>query len=148
VPGMISSRVPGTRPGRPMAGFLARRSVARKIFGTWRSAAAGSKREERFLSAQADHFTGVKWKEKASACSVRNDGLGGGRQGARYAANYGVGGGASGLRSLGDGRVGGGGFDLVEMGFFYEGFDDAFDDGFDDEAGGGFHECVEEGGHF
>jgi len=81
VPGMISSRVPGTRPGRPMAGFLARRSVARKIFGTWRSAAAGSKREERFLSAQADHFTGVKWKEKASACSVRNDGQAGGSSG-------------------------------------------------------------------
>jgi hypothetical protein len=33
-------------------------------------------RAERFLSAQADHFTGVKWKEKASACSVRNDGGG------------------------------------------------------------------------
>ena len=37
---------------------------------------------------------------------------------------------------------------MVEVGFFYEGFDDAFDDGFDDEAGGGFHEGVEEGGHF
>ena len=24
-------------------------------------------------TAQADHFTGVKWKEKASACSARND---------------------------------------------------------------------------
>jgi len=34
------------------------------------------KDEERFLSPQADHFTGVKWKEKASACSVRNDGDG------------------------------------------------------------------------
>src|SRR5690348_3775564 len=31
---------------------------------------------ERFLSSQADHFTGVKWKEKTSACSVRNDGGG------------------------------------------------------------------------
>lgn len=39
-------------------------------------------------------------------------------------------------------------FDLVEVGFFYEGFDDALDDGFDDEAGGGLHEGVEEGGHF
>ena len=35
------------------------------------------KDEERFLSSQADHFTGVKWKEKTSACSVRNDGGGG-----------------------------------------------------------------------
>ena len=33
-------------------------------------------REERFLTAQADHFAGAKWKEKASACSVRNDGVG------------------------------------------------------------------------
>ncbi len=30
--------------------------------------------EERFLSAQADRFAGAKRKEKASACSVRNDG--------------------------------------------------------------------------
>jgi len=34
-------------------------------------------RAERFLSTQADHFAGAKWKEKASACSVRNDGLAG-----------------------------------------------------------------------
>ncbi len=33
--------------------------------------------EERFLSSQADHFTGVKWKEKTAACFVRNDSLGG-----------------------------------------------------------------------
>jgi hypothetical protein len=32
------------------------------------------KEEERFLTAQADHFAGAKWKEKASACSARNDG--------------------------------------------------------------------------
>jgi hypothetical protein len=32
------------------------------------------KNAERFLSAQADHFAGAKWKEKASACSVGNDG--------------------------------------------------------------------------
>ena len=38
---------------------------------------APSEIEERFLSAQADHFAGAKWKEKASACSVRNDGLAG-----------------------------------------------------------------------
>jgi hypothetical protein len=37
----------------------------------------GDKDEERFLSAQVDHFTGVKWKEKASACFVRNDDIGG-----------------------------------------------------------------------
>ena len=37
---------------------------------------------------------------------------------------------------------------MVEVGFSYEGFDDAFDDGVDDEARGGFHEGVEEGGHF
>jgi hypothetical protein len=35
------------------------------------------KAAERFLSAQADHFAGAKWKEKTSACSVRNDGWGG-----------------------------------------------------------------------
>jgi hypothetical protein len=29
--------------------------------------------KERFLSAQADPFAGAKGKEKASACSVRND---------------------------------------------------------------------------
>jgi hypothetical protein len=34
---------------------------------------------------------------------------------------------------------------LVEVGLFYEGFDDAFDDGFDDEAGNGFQQGVEEG---
>jgi hypothetical protein len=39
------------------------------------------RREERFLTAQADHFTGVKWKEKASACSVRNDVVGVGSTG-------------------------------------------------------------------
>jgi len=31
---------------------------------------------EALLSPQADHFTGAKWKEKASACFVRNDGWG------------------------------------------------------------------------
>jgi hypothetical protein len=38
------------------------------------------RREERFLAAQADHFAGAKWKEKASAYSARNDrrGLAGG----------------------------------------------------------------------
>src|SRR5690348_13404284 len=30
--------------------------------------------EERFLSAQADTFAGANVEEKASACSVRNDG--------------------------------------------------------------------------
>jgi len=35
--------------------------------------------EERFLSPQADHFAGAKWKEKTSACSVRNDLVGWGR---------------------------------------------------------------------
>jgi hypothetical protein len=33
------------------------------------------KKKERFLSAQADHSAGAEWKEKASACSVRNDGV-------------------------------------------------------------------------
>jgi hypothetical protein len=31
--------------------------------------------EERILSSRADHFAGAKWKEKASACFVRNDGF-------------------------------------------------------------------------
>ena len=57
-------------------------------------------------------------------------------------------GGARGLGGLWDGPVGGRGIDVVEVGFSYEGFDDAFDDGVDDEARGGFHEGVEEGGHF
>jgi hypothetical protein len=34
-----------------------------------------AKIEERFLSAQADTFAGANVKEKASACSVRNDGV-------------------------------------------------------------------------
>jgi len=38
---------------------------------------------------------------------------------------------------LGNGLVSGREFDVVEVGFFYEGVDDAFDDGLDDEAGGG-----------
>lgn len=29
--------------------------------------------EERFLTAQADHFAGAKREENAPACSVRND---------------------------------------------------------------------------
>ena len=33
-----------------------------------------TKEEERFLTAQADTFAGANVKEKASACSVRNDG--------------------------------------------------------------------------
>ena len=37
-------------------------------------AAAPDRSEERFLTAQADRFAGAKRKEKASACSVRNDG--------------------------------------------------------------------------
>ena len=36
------------------------------------------KAAERFLATQADHFAGAKWKEKTSACCVRNDGWGGG----------------------------------------------------------------------
>jgi len=32
--------------------------------------------EERFLSSQADHSAGAEWKEKASACCVRNDVVG------------------------------------------------------------------------
>jgi hypothetical protein len=31
--------------------------------------------EEKFLSARTDHFARAKWKEKASARSVRNDGF-------------------------------------------------------------------------
>lgn len=31
---------------------------------------------ERFLSAQADHFTGSEMERKESVCSVRNDGVG------------------------------------------------------------------------
>src|SRR5580704_4902215 len=42
------------------------------------------KDEERFLSAQADHFAGAKWKEKASACFVRNDGWAGREKGGRW----------------------------------------------------------------
>jgi hypothetical protein len=34
------------------------------------------RREERFLSAQADTFAGTNVKEKVSACCVRNDGGG------------------------------------------------------------------------
>jgi hypothetical protein len=34
------------------------------------------RREKRFLSAKADGFAGAKREEKASACSVRNDGCG------------------------------------------------------------------------
>jgi hypothetical protein len=37
---------------------------------------AQRKEEERFLSAQADAFAGANAEEKASACSVRNDGVG------------------------------------------------------------------------
>jgi hypothetical protein len=37
--------------------------------------ANGVKSEERFLSSRADHFPGVKWSEKVSACSVRIDGV-------------------------------------------------------------------------
>lgn len=51
------------------------------------------------------------------------------------------GGGASGLRGLGYGPVSGRGFDLVEVGFLYQGLGDAFDDGFDNEAGGGRDKC-------
>jgi hypothetical protein len=32
--------------------------------------------EERFLSTQADRLAGARQEEKASACSVRNDGRG------------------------------------------------------------------------
>src|SRR2546429_8038844 len=39
------------------------------------------RREERFLSAQADRFAGAKRKEKASACAVRNDVWGKAREG-------------------------------------------------------------------
>lgn len=35
--------------------------------------ASDAKSEERFLTAQPDHFTGVKWEENASGCSLRND---------------------------------------------------------------------------
>jgi hypothetical protein len=40
--------------------------------------------EERFLTAQADRFAGAKRKEKASACSVRNDGGWAGRLAGRW----------------------------------------------------------------
>ena len=40
--------------------------------------AGSEKKQERFLTAQADRFAGAKRKEKASACSVRNDRLVGG----------------------------------------------------------------------
>jgi len=51
--------------------------------------------KERFLTAQANRFAGTKRKEKASACSVRNDGGGLSRQ--RYER-----GGDRGGRCLGD----------------------------------------------
>ena len=43
------------------------------------------RREEGFLSAQADRFAGAKREEKASACSARNDTRGERRMGSRFA---------------------------------------------------------------
>jgi hypothetical protein len=59
----------------------ARLCVGEKIVTGWltektkRDFIARKRRERwrRVLSAQADHFAGAKWKEKASACCVRND---------------------------------------------------------------------------
>src|SRR5579864_687002 len=61
--GTTNSRVPITRPGRPMAGKRRRRSTARRTEVTTRTAAAGSSRamysasESRFASAVRSHLT-------------------------------------------------------------------------------------------
>src|SRR6266850_7421591 len=58
-----SSRVPATRPARPMAGFSFSRSTARRIFCTTRPAAAGlscamySASASRLASATRSHLT-------------------------------------------------------------------------------------------
>src|SRR6266404_6489688 len=63
VPATTSSRVPATRPARPMAGFFLRRSTARKILSTTRPAAAGlstamySASASRLASALRSHLT-------------------------------------------------------------------------------------------
>src|SRR5229473_6114833 len=63
VPSTTSSRVPTTRPARPMAGFFLRRSTARKILSTTRPAAAGlssamySASASRLASAVRSHLT-------------------------------------------------------------------------------------------
>src|SRR5713226_5789397 len=63
VPATTTSRVPATRPARPMAGFFLRRSTARKILCTTRPAAAGlssamySASASRLASAVRSHLT-------------------------------------------------------------------------------------------
>jgi hypothetical protein len=60
------------RPPIPCQGF------AKELVDPGLVAEVSSKKqleeEERFLSAQADRFAGANAEEKASACSVRNDG--------------------------------------------------------------------------
>src|SRR6266566_3793277 len=46
-------------------------------WGDGRARGGIDRREERFLSAEAHRLAGASWEEKASACSVRNDGGGG-----------------------------------------------------------------------
>src|SRR5260370_41994156 len=63
VPATTNSRVPTTRPARPMAGFFLRRSTARKILSTTRPAAAGlstamySASASKLASAVRSHLT-------------------------------------------------------------------------------------------
>src|SRR5260370_11440253 len=63
VPATTSSRVPATRPARPMAGFFFRRSTARKILSTTRPAATRlstamySASASRLASAFRSHLT-------------------------------------------------------------------------------------------
>src|SRR6266849_1040008 len=58
-----NSRVPATRPARPMAGFFFRRSTARRIFSTTRATAPGlssamhSASASRLASATRSHLT-------------------------------------------------------------------------------------------
>src|SRR5208282_5924005 len=63
VPLTTSSRVPGTRPARPKAGWMASRSTLVAIRSTVRTAASGSSRamysasSSRLLSARLSHLT-------------------------------------------------------------------------------------------
>jgi hypothetical protein len=63
--------VPAASRGKEKRDFIAQ---LRERWGG-HSFCAGLRDEERFLSPQADTFAGANVKKKASACSVRNDGV-------------------------------------------------------------------------